>query len=351
MSTPATRVAATAPTTDWIRNPVFDATFLWGTALLGLTGGLIVLAQPSLFMVVLMLDVWLLGYHHVISTFTRIGMDRASVSENRFFLFGLPVIVAAGTAAMWSVFGVAAVTTLYFYWQAFHYTRQSYGIERMTARKAGAHATPDPLVRFLIYGLPAYGILYRSWQAQPTFLSYDVFWIPVPTALAITGGVVTGAAVLAWCVRTARQASRGENRNAHTAYLASHIFLFSVGYLLIEDVSAGWLVINIWHNAQYILTVWLFNTNRFKHGIDPQATFLSTISQPENFARYMLVSMAITTLVYAAVYLAAASLAGVFERGTLLLFMVLNFHHYVVDGYIWKMRKPKVRDTLVGASA
>ena len=73
----------------------------------------------------------------------------------------------------------------------------------------------------------------------------------------------------------------------HTLYMLTHFTIFSVGYLLIEDITYGWLVINIWHNAQYILFVWMFNTRRFKDGIDPEARFLSYISQPGRLWLYL----------------------------------------------------------------
>ena len=66
----------------------------------------------------------------------------------------------------------------------------------------------------------------------------------------------------------------------HTLYPLSHFAVFATGYLWIGDITYGWLAINVWHNAQYILFVWLFNTRRFKDGVDPEARFLSYISQP-----------------------------------------------------------------------
>ena len=31
--------------------------------------------------------------------------------------------------------------------------------------------------------------------------------------------------------------------------MASHFTIFYVGYLVIEDITHGWLVLNVWHNA------------------------------------------------------------------------------------------------------
>ena len=59
------------------------------------------------------------------------------------------------------------MATVYLYAQWFHYTRQSYGISRMYLRKAGAFPqTRDVVLDGVIYALPLWGILYRSYQ-QP----------------------------------------------------------------------------------------------------------------------------------------------------------------------------------------
>jgi hypothetical protein len=31
---------------------------------------------------------------------------------------------------------------------------------------------------------------------------------------------------------------------------------------------------------------------------------------------------------------------------TLIVYQTINFHHYIVDGIIWKVRKPRVRENL-----
>ena len=66
---------------------------------------------------------------------------------------------------------------------------------------------------------------------------------------------------------------------------------------MISDVTVGWLVINIWHNAQYILFVWMYISCRFKDGVDPQARFLSYISQPGRLWLYLISCVAITGVV------------------------------------------------------
>ena len=123
--------------------------------------------------------------------------------------------------------------------------------------------------------------------------------------------------------------------------------IFVVGYVLIEDINYGWLVLNVWHNAQYILFVWVFNNNRFKQGVVPEQRFLSTISQSRNWPFYFLTCLLISTVWYFGLDEALRMLA---DSSALPLFLVayqtINFHHYVVDGLIWKVRRKKLRSNL-----
>jgi hypothetical protein len=106
-------------------------------------------------------------------------------------------------------------------------------------------------------------------------------------------------------------------------------------------VDCGWLVLNVWHNAQYLLFVWMFNANRFKDGVDPEDRLLSTISEEQRTLLYTGVCLAIST----ALYLAIGHVAAVLPVA-LVTYQAINFHRYVVDGVIWKVRKKSLRETL-----
>ncbi len=86
--------------------------------------------------------------------------------------------------------------------------------------------------------------------------------------------------------------------------------------------------------------MWNANGNRFRDGVDPEHRFLSTISQPEKAFLYFAVSLAISTAVYFALGLGVV-IASV---GTLplaiVIYQTINFHHYIVDSVIWKVRRP-----------
>jgi hypothetical protein len=334
----------------WLRGPGFDLGFVFGTAAVAVIATIVAMFDQSIFIPILMLDVWLLGAHHVVATYTRLCFDKESFRQHWFFVLVLPFIVFGGTVAMVQGVGVWVVTSLYLYWQWFHYTAQSWGVSQIYRRKSGLPLPKNnQLAKATFYLLPLWGILYRSYQAPETFLGQELRVIPVP---AIAVNVVATAAVIAlslWAVARIRDAWNKRLPVAHTLYMSSHIAVFSIAYLIIDDITMGWLVINIWHNAQYVLFVWMFNTKRFKDGVDDKAPFLSYISQPKNWWLYFGVCIALSTALYKGIEVFQDPLVSI-GLPLLVFYQTLNFHHYIVDGRIWKVRQPALQKTL-GLSA
>ena len=331
----------------WLRNPRFDLIFIWVIAGVSVAAGTISQLGPNFFPIILFLDLWLLGYHHVVSTFTRIAFDKSSLLQHRFLVFGLPIIVLGGAFAVADLIGVWALSSTYLYWQWFHYTRQSWGVSQVYRRKAnGLVKEPDWLLKAVIYLVPLWGILHRSWQAPDTFLMVEVRVIPTPGWLVDAAGLLAMAALATFSFRRWQAHARGEGPGAHTQYLISHTLVFLVGYILIPDLTYGWLTVNVWHNAQYILFVWMFNNNRFKGGVIPEAKFLSTISQSRNKIQYFVCCFAISTTLYFALIRFSGQILAIGIPSLIVIYQAINFHHYIVDSKIWKVRQRPMQKVL-----
>jgi len=333
--------------TRWLRSPGFDLSFIAGIPALAILTALVIVWQPSLFLPILLFDLWFLGYHHVISTYTRLCFDGKSFAASRILIFGLLPLVAITTGIVAAVAGLWAIVSVYFYWQWFHYTRQSWGISRAYRGKDRDALYEDGWIdQAVFYALPILGVLYRSHQDPGLFIGLELRVVPVPGWLVSAVAAATVVLIAYWVLRRVQAWRARRLALVHTLYMSSHFLIFAVGYLLIDDITYGWLAINIWHNAQYILFVWLFNTRRFKDGIDPQARFLSYISQAQRRWLYLLTCVGITGVIYWGILgtLNALFFAGL--SATIVLYQIVNFHHYVVDAMIWKLRKAPMRRTL-----
>jgi hypothetical protein len=331
----------------WLRGTAFDSTYILGIASLAVASGWVVVSNPALFTTVFVLNAWLLGYHHVISTFTRLTFDKDSFKERRFLVTWLPVLVLAAVVLACIAVGAWLLTTVYLYWQWWHYTRQSYGISRIYQRRSGVNN--DLLQKLVIYALPVWGILHRSAQAPDQFLFTEVRVVPVPLWLVAIAGSFTLVVLVWWMAQTVREWFIGSISIAHTLYLCSHLVIFGVGYLATENINHGWLVLTIWHNCQYILTVWMFNNNRFKDTVDRKHWFLSFISQRSKVATYLAVCLLLSTVIYAALQYSLTWVAAATATSLPLFaiaFQAINFHHYVVDAVIWKVRRKPIQQNL-----
>jgi hypothetical protein len=153
-------------------------------------------------------------------------------------------------------------------------------------------------------------------------------------------GSAAAVAVGVWMLRGVRDLVRGQFDAAYTLFVASHVSIFLLAYVVIDEGNVGWLAINIWHNLQYVMVVWMVNAKRYARGIDPAARLISTISQPGRVTMYFATCLAISTVVYFGIDRLTAVAFGGGLAATVGIYMGINFHHYIVDALIWKRRRP-----------
>ena len=341
----------------YLSGPLYDSILIFGVLFVALFSGAIVVARPELFPVVFILDIWLLGYHHVIATFTKLAGTPEDRRENHFLIWYLPVIVLAGTIGLYFTLGIWAIVTVYFFWQWYHYTRQAYGISVFYRKKSGLPkgATPDRLEHAALWAFPIWGLTHRCAQGWDQFLFQD-FWTPsLPMEASALVGSLAVIIVGMWIFTKIFDLRNGHLSFCSLAFMVSHHIVFFVGYILIGDITIGWLVANVWHNAQYILFVWLFNQNRFAK--DPESGAIADktnsrrprimpwLSQPKPYRilAYFAFCLVMTSVFYGSITsmmkLVSAGDMVLMTGLTVIAYQTINFHHYIVDAMIWKARK------------
>ncbi|MBY6205081.1 hypothetical protein [Halomonas denitrificans] len=331
-----------------LKGPTFDATLIAGTLTLALAAWAAVYADPDLFWPILAFDLWLLGYHHVIATYTRLASDLQTVREHRFLIFVLPLLVLGAVVLMANTIGIVAVASTYLYWQWWHYLRQSEGISKAYLGRAGmGRAGADPFLRIGFYGLPLASFLTMIDRQPKLFLNMPIWTFPVHDLLLQLLWSVSIGAVLVFAWRWRKELRSGAFRWAYPTFVASHLAIFLVAYAGTESINHGWLAINIWHNAQYLLFVYLFNQRRYKDGVSRRGWLISFLSQPGRWWLYFLALFTITTVFYFSVDSVIDLLQGSYAIPlTIVFYQAINFHHYIVDSLIWKLRRKPIRERL-----
>ena len=93
----------------------------------------------------------------------------------------------------------------------------------------------------------------------------------------------------------------------------------------------------------------MFNNNRFKGKVDPKHRFLSYISQNSKVATYLAVCLVLSTVTYTMLRYSLGWIAVATATSLPLFaiaFQAINFHHYVVDALIWKVRRKPIQQNL-----
>lgn len=346
-----TRTSASDAT---LRSKPFDRVLVLWLPMIGIVAAAVSSINPRWFTAILIADLWLLGYHHVGATFTKLLGHPDTRRRSVALWTWVPVVVAAATVAVYHFIGIWAITTTYFYWQWFHYTRQSWGIAEAFRRShPDSEAVASTRYTTAFWAVPVAGLVWRSAQHAPSFLSAPISLVAVPKPVAV--GVLVGALALvgAWSFRSPAPGAGA------TTYFLTHATIFAVAYVIAPTISIGWLAINIWHNGQYLAFVWHTNTKLHARPNLPNAEAapsaasfgremspMAWLSQPQRWPIYTATVLAVTSVAY----LAVGRIGGFATAATPLVFMGLNFHHYLVDGVIWKSRRARSAPVANGAA-
>ena len=334
--------SARLPAAGWLRSRDFDLVLICGITALALAAGGLIALMPAALALILLADAWLLGYPHVAATFLRLAPDRRGLENHRFLIFGLPLIVLAATSALAIGFGFVLIATIYFYWQWYHTLRQSWGVAQLYRRRSAVPVRENPLFAEGLFALVAlWGLLHRLTTAPDYFIypSLPIIVPHVPVWLADGVGVLAVSGLAWWGISRVREYLKGELPVAHTLFSASHYLIFIAGYVIMDNVAGGWVVTNIWHTAQYLMLVWMFNENvAQKAAPDSKGWFLELTKN-----RWLLYFSLCLVAVFP-IYFAINS-AMLFGATALFVALVanqtINFHHFIVDAVVWRQkRKP-----------
>ena len=333
---------ASRPGLDWV--------FILGPLTLALGLAAMASLSPAMLLAIVLIDVWLFANPHLVATYTRIGFRAADFRREWFLIFCLPAMVLLGVVVTALAYEIAGLITLYFIAQTYHVARQSFGISRAYRRAESTSPAlpsrpfhPDRLTEALIYLFPAWGLLARCADAPQSFLGYPIQLPAVPVPLVNVMGVAALACFLWWLQRQCRAALMGTGHWRHDAFVASHLLVVFIAFVGTRDITIGWLVINIWHNVQYLLFVWAQNIRRDSPAQSVQPSLIAVIAADglwKKAAKYLGLCLALGAALYLAAQWAGAQLLWLGLPTVLIAHFTLNFHHYLVDGVIWKRRRP-----------
>jgi tetratricopeptide (TPR) repeat protein len=331
--------------------PGIDLTFIAG----GLTFALLplcLLTSGSLTEQSFLLLLFFCNYPHYMATNYRIYSSRSQIERYRLFavhftgLMLLAAVLGHVLRGPW----IKVLYTVYFTWSPFHYSGQNYGISLMYLRRGGVDPTPTD--RWLLYVsfIAAFlmDVVYMN-VASPGDTPLVQLGIPPDVAhglyLVLLGVGAVAALGFLW-----RIVGRAPLRVLTPALLlmatqftwfavATGVPLFSAD-LAQHGVRLDNLLppIAFLHCAQYLgVTAYYAKRERSEHG-----SF--------DFWSYFRVLIVGGVFLWLGTTRLLSEVFGVdYALSYVIVLSLINIHHFVMDGAIWKLRDGRIARLLVGA--
>ncbi len=292
------------------------------------------------------------NYPHYMATIYRAYHTREDFNKYRVFTVHITLLVALTVIVshLW-LRALPWIFTIYLTASPWHYSGQNYGLFMMFARRAGAQ--PKPLERRALYTafLLSYAILVLNFHTglsdDPLFISLNI-----PQAISFWIQVVLGSAfVLCSGYGLFRLASQTSLRK-----MIPSVTLFSTQcvWFLIPNLlssiqgfqvprsrySAG--VLAVLHSAQYL---WITSYYAKREAA-------STPNRPWRPMVYATILMAGgIALFIPGPWLSSMVFHFDFTRSFLLFTALVNIHHFILDGAIWKLRDGRIAALLINSRA
>jgi len=324
-----------APTRNFV-SPAFDYLLIGGGLSLFVTAFLVAGGTKWTISVMASLPLWVLlvNLAHFAASTVRLYTKRGTFTALPFVTMGLPLVtlLCLGLAVMFADVVGRHVMNLYLTWSPYHYAAQTYGLTLMYSYRAGLEL--GAFDRGAVRGACLSPFLYAFFKGPAAGIEWFVpaSVLQAPSVAFWRGALVTMLGVLALTlpvILVARHAMRRRPLPLISALIMVANAVWWTGLQYIQ--SFFWVA--TFHALQYLAIVMIFHVRERlaepgnRHGWLYHAAFFYT-------ACVGLAYLLFNAWPYAFV----AAGFGLVESA-LLVIAVVNIHHFLVDAYIWRLRK------------
>jgi tetratricopeptide (TPR) repeat protein len=339
-----------SPPGPWIYRPWIDLTVgggAWSAPLL-LAGFYAANAYGQTWTVAFYFLALLFNYPHFMATVYRAYHTHAEFAKYRIFTIHVALILAlAGVVAhLWYPL-LPWIFTLYICWSPWHYTGQNFGLLMMFARRAGVPPTEAERRALHLSFIASYVLLMVSFHTgtsgDPLVLSVGLvprFTLPARVALAIFFVGASGWAIASLARRSTVRAIIAPLTLTVTQFLW---FLLPVAIELISGrevpqtrYSSGLLA--VLHSTQY-LWITSYYQKREAHAAGESNWRVS---------RYLVTLVAGgIALFIPGPWIVSRVFHADFAASFLTFTALVNLHHFILDGALWKLRDSRIAALLL----
>jgi tetratricopeptide repeat protein len=331
----------------WIYHPAVDLIVgcgAWSVPLLLLAGGA---GSTRTWAVAFYLLALGFNYPHYMATVYRAYHTRSDFAKYRVFTLHITAALAVVAIAshVWSAI-VPWIFTLYLTWSPWHYTGQNFGLAMMFARRNGIAPTTRERRQLYAAFLASYALLFISFHtgssSDPLIRSIGIplsIAVPARAVLLVACGVLGVVTIGQWIARAGAQAS-----------LAPFVLVLTQATWFVVPAMAEWThgsqveqtryvtgVLALMHSAQYL---WITSYYARREATAEQGHW-----RPWAYVGTLLAGG--ISLFVPVPWFASYVFHTDFTQSVLIVTAVVNIHHFILDGAIWKLRDTRVAALLI----
>ena len=329
-------------------HPAFDYLVIGGGLSLLATAALIVPVQGggmagafAPFMPLLLL---LVNLSHFASSTVRLYTKPGSRRELPFLTMGLPLVTLLVLALAVRFADVAGVhlMNLYLTWSPYHYAAQAYGLSVMYCYRSGVSldAREKVLVRLACLAPFLYAFFRGPVAGIEWFVPMSV--LSEPTVAAARQGLVYGlgaVTLLAPLALGTRAWWRGPALPVITLMVIVANAVWWTGLMYLN--AFAWAT--VFHGLQYLAIVTIF------HVRDQVGQTGNRRGPVYHTLWFYLVSLGLAYVIFKVWPYAFVAAGFGLAEAMLLVIATVNIHHFVVDAYIWRLRRDRNYRIVTGA--
>jgi tetratricopeptide (TPR) repeat protein len=343
------------PGTLWIYNPWLDLIVgcgAWSLPLL-LTAYFVLASSARTFSVLFYGLAIFFNYPHYMATIYRAYHRAEDFEKYRIFTVHTTalVLLTLVVSHFW-VWLLPWIFTIYLTWSPWHYSGQNYGLFMMFARRAGAN--PDKRTRGALYGafIVSYLVLFLGFHTGPStdplFVSIGIpaivsRWEQIVLLAAFAGLSFFGLS------RLTRETGWRPLLPSLTLFSSQFLwFLLPAAISLLKHLeipqsrySNG--VLAVMHSAQYL---WITSYYARREALSASER---TQRNWRPFAYFAVLVAGGIALFIPGPWLASRAFHYDLTTSFLIFGALVNIHHFILDGAIWKLRDGRIASLLLNS--
>jgi tetratricopeptide (TPR) repeat protein len=347
---PATPQATPKPSALWIYSPWLDLLVgcgAWSAPLLAIAMWMAP-SHTHAWVVAFYALALVFNYPHFMATIYRAYHTRENFQKYKFFTLHITLLLALTVILMHASPRLFPwVFTLYICWSPWHYSGQNYGLLMMFARRSGAEVTQNERHWLRAAFFASYLMLLASFETggsnDPLILSLG---LPAKFTFALRLALGAAFALFTWLGFQRMVRKHGIREMIAPITLAITQFLWFVLPTLLELRSAYQIpqtryssgILAVLHSTQYI---WI--TSYYQRR-EARASGQSNWRMPVYFITLLAGGIA---LFIPGPWLVSYIFHFDFTTSFLIFMAVVNIHHFILDGRLWKLRDTRVASLLV----